>query len=134
MSTVSVAPTRPGVTRSSRRAPFAGSRRSWLERETAEPRRRHDGCWTVQLSWPIPLARKAARVEGLFGPGVVEDDVDEVLAGECRVEVREHVVVDGAEGALRAVLHSVVERGQDALLEIRTRMSRSDGGKRSGRK
>src|SRR6516164_6874869 len=48
----------------------------------------------------------------LFGPGVVEDDVDEVVADERGVEVLEHIVVHRAEGAVRAVLHPIVERRQ----------------------
>src|SRR5262249_54822851 len=39
----------------------------------------------------------------LFGPGVVQDDLDEVVADECGVEVLENIVVHRAEGAVRAV-------------------------------
>src|ERR1700756_3271822 len=64
----------------------------------------------------------------LFRPGVVEDDVDEVVADECGVEVLEHIGVHRAEGAVRAVLHTVVEGRQDAPLEVRAGMSGGDRG------
>src|ERR1700747_1395487 len=67
--------------------------------------------------------------ERLFRPGVVEDDVDEVVADECGVEVLEHIGVHRAEGAIGAVLHAVVEGRQDAPLEVRARMSGGDRGK-----
>ena len=69
----------------------------------------------------------------LFGPGVVQDDVDEVVPDERGVEVLEHVGVHGAEGAVRAVLHAVVEGCQNAPLEIRARMGGGDRGQSFGR-
>ena len=59
----------------------------------------------------------------LFGPSVSEDDVDKVVAHERWVKVLQYIRVNRAEGAVRPVRHSVVERCQDAPLEIRARMS-----------
>lgn len=70
----------------------------------------------------------------LLGPAVVEDEVNEVRAHESGVEVRKDVVVHGAEGGVGAVFHAVVERCQDALLELRARVGGDDGGESVNRK
>jgi hypothetical protein len=63
----------------------------------------------------------------LFGPAVVEDYLDEIVADERSVEVFEHVGVDVSEGAARLVLVAIGEGLQDPPLEIGSRMCCREG-------
>ena len=47
---------------------------------------------------------------------------------ELRIEVREDVVVNSPEGAIRPMFHSLVESPDDRILEVAaTRVRRDDG-------
>jgi hypothetical protein len=53
---------------------------------------------------------------------------NEVRTAERRVEVGDDVVVHGAEGGVRPVLHTAVERVEDAVLEVGARVRGRDLG------
>jgi len=55
---------------------------------------------------------------GLLRPAVVEDDFDEIVADERRIEMREDVGVDVAERAAGSVPVTVGERLKYAAFEI----------------
>src|ERR1700738_1434767 len=65
-----------------------------------------------------------------LGPGVVADNIDEIIADERWVEMLEYISVDGSERAVRAVCHRVVERPQDPVFEIWSWVGVNDGVKR----
>src|SRR6202171_1955004 len=64
----------------------------------------------------------------LLGPGRVQNDLHEIAPTEARYEVLQDVRFYVAEGRLRLGSDAVGERLEDAALEVRTRMQRSDLG------
>jgi hypothetical protein len=71
-----------------------------------------------------------SRLKSSLRPAVVEDDFDEVVADECRIEMCQHVGVDVAERAAGTVPVAVGERLQDAAFEIGPGMRGCDGAAR----
>src|SRR5438105_7590729 len=64
----------------------------------------------------------------LLGPGRVQNDLHEIAPTEARYEVLQDVRLYVAEGRLRLGSDAVGERLEDAALEVRTWMQRSDLG------
>ena len=51
-------------------------------------------------------------------PGGVQDDLAEIGALELRIFVCQHVIVHGAKGAIRPMLHTVIEGVDNVLFEV----------------
>jgi hypothetical protein len=65
------------------------------------------GDWCRASLWKSRLVAVGGVSQSLLGPAVVEDDFDEIVTNERRVEVFEHIGIDVAEGAARAVLVAI---------------------------
>src|ERR1700710_2758175 len=80
-------------------------------------------CDTTQASAVLMRWVAARTALGVIYPRVAENNAAEVHAAELRIFQRKHVVVDGAEGRVRTVLHPFVERVDNLFLEVgRARM------------
>ena len=51
-------------------------------------------------------------------PGGVQDDLAKIGALELRIFVSQHVIVHGAKGAIRPMLHAVIEGVNNVLFEV----------------
>ena len=51
-------------------------------------------------------------------PGGVQDDLAKIGALELRIFVCQHVIVHGAKGAIRPMLHAVIEGVNNVLFEV----------------